>query len=150
MVKSRWKAQECALRSTTLLGGFGGSGPDPATVQDLDLLRRDGVDFVWLNGKKSSDAKLSKTFKSSTKQSVAACRVEVKFFFLKVEPAHAVVTARYQVNSPRLSVGRTGFSLPNPPSRSLQKQMANPALGFGTDAASGTAAQFHHHSPLWS
>ncbi|KAJ6552756.1 hypothetical protein B0H19DRAFT_1072258 [Mycena capillaripes] len=68
MVKSRWKAQECVLRCTMLLGGFGSSGPDPATIQGLDLLRWDELDLVWLNGKKSSDAKLSKTFNSSAKQ----------------------------------------------------------------------------------
>lgn len=45
LLESRWKAQGCALRTTTLAIEWG-VGPSPATLAGLNVLRQDGLDVV--------------------------------------------------------------------------------------------------------
>ncbi|KAJ7138175.1 hypothetical protein C8R44DRAFT_728346 [Mycena epipterygia] len=61
MLQSRWKAKECALNSAALLTDSG-TGPDPATLHALDVLRRDGMDILVQQGTKASNAMDSWTY----------------------------------------------------------------------------------------
>ncbi|KAJ7147734.1 hypothetical protein C8R43DRAFT_1069506 [Mycena crocata] len=47
MLKSRWKADNCALKAATLIVDSE-PGPEPATLQALELLRQDGLDLLVL------------------------------------------------------------------------------------------------------
>jgi hypothetical protein len=49
MVKSRWQAAECALKSAALLIQLG-PPLDSATFSSLDTLRQEGLDFWLLQG----------------------------------------------------------------------------------------------------
>ncbi|KAJ7138195.1 hypothetical protein C8R44DRAFT_341636 [Mycena epipterygia] len=53
MLKSRWNAADCALRSAVLLTDSG-KGPDPATLRGLDALRQDGMNILVLDGEETS------------------------------------------------------------------------------------------------
>ncbi|KAJ7101885.1 hypothetical protein C8R44DRAFT_945843 [Mycena epipterygia] len=54
MLQSRWKAKDCALHSAALLTKKLHTGPDVATLRDLDLLRREGLDLLLLQGMDAS------------------------------------------------------------------------------------------------
>ncbi|KAJ7498206.1 hypothetical protein B0H11DRAFT_834748 [Mycena galericulata] len=55
MLKSRWNAPNNALKAATLARDEGPL-PDPATRSQLDVLRRDGLDFSLLTGQEASHA----------------------------------------------------------------------------------------------
>ncbi|KAJ7483450.1 hypothetical protein FB451DRAFT_1170050 [Mycena latifolia] len=54
MIKSRWRAPNCALRSAALIMNSG-PGPTPATLHGLDSLRKDGLDLQLLYGDEAVD-----------------------------------------------------------------------------------------------
>ncbi|KAJ6580828.1 hypothetical protein B0H19DRAFT_485705 [Mycena capillaripes] len=53
MVKSRWKAEDYALKRAVLLSSD--SAPDPATLAGLGALRREGLDILLLEGADAGD-----------------------------------------------------------------------------------------------
>ncbi|KAF7356298.1 F-box domain-containing protein [Mycena venus] len=55
MLQSRWKAENCALRTAALLVADG-PRPDFATLRDLHTLRQEGLDLLLLNGGEARDA----------------------------------------------------------------------------------------------
>jgi hypothetical protein len=54
MLKSRWKAEGCALKTAALFTGLG-PGPDASILQGLHALRRDGLDLLLLEGEDARD-----------------------------------------------------------------------------------------------
>ncbi|KAJ7483486.1 hypothetical protein FB451DRAFT_107135 [Mycena latifolia] len=54
MLESRWKAQDCALEGAALIIRSG-PRPDPTTLNALNMLRQDGLDFLFLTGSKATD-----------------------------------------------------------------------------------------------
>ncbi|KAJ7709044.1 hypothetical protein B0H17DRAFT_1124812 [Mycena rosella] len=54
MLKSRWSAEDCALKSSTLVADFG-PGPDGLTLDGLHSLRQDGLDLTLLHGTRGSE-----------------------------------------------------------------------------------------------
>ncbi|KAJ7124345.1 hypothetical protein C8R44DRAFT_147357 [Mycena epipterygia] len=53
MLQSRWKAADSDLKGAALLTSSG-AGPDPETLRGLDVLRRDGIDLLVLQGMEAS------------------------------------------------------------------------------------------------
>ncbi|KAJ7138256.1 hypothetical protein C8R44DRAFT_728415 [Mycena epipterygia] len=53
MLESRWKTKGCALKSAALLINSG-TGPAPATLRGLDVLRREGMELLVLQGRDAS------------------------------------------------------------------------------------------------
>ncbi|KAJ7902473.1 hypothetical protein B0H13DRAFT_2513259 [Mycena leptocephala] len=54
MLKSRWKAEGCALKAAALLTSLG-PGPDASILQGLRALRREGLDLLLLEGEDAKD-----------------------------------------------------------------------------------------------
>jgi hypothetical protein len=54
MLKSRWKAEGCALKAAALLTSLG-PGPDASILQSLRALRREGLDLLLLEGEDAKD-----------------------------------------------------------------------------------------------
>ncbi|KAJ7483493.1 hypothetical protein FB451DRAFT_1393596 [Mycena latifolia] len=54
MLKSRWKAQECALEGAALVMESGPK-PDPAALNALNMLCQDGLDLLFLRGSKATE-----------------------------------------------------------------------------------------------
>jgi hypothetical protein len=50
MLKSRWKAEGCALETAALLTDSS-SGPNPSTLRGLHTLRQDGLDLLLMEGR---------------------------------------------------------------------------------------------------
>ncbi|KAJ7692135.1 hypothetical protein B0H17DRAFT_547368 [Mycena rosella] len=55
MLESRWESADCALKSAGLLTGSFVPGPDPATLEGLRGLRRDGLELLVVKGKEAQD-----------------------------------------------------------------------------------------------
>ncbi|KAJ7693336.1 hypothetical protein B0H17DRAFT_1059790 [Mycena rosella] len=55
MLRSRWNAENCALKTAGLLVNSE-SRPAPAALRSLDALRQDGLDILLLQGTRASDA----------------------------------------------------------------------------------------------
>ncbi|KAJ7493753.1 hypothetical protein FB451DRAFT_448654 [Mycena latifolia] len=53
MMESRWREQNCAFKSAALLIDSG-PGPNPATLDGLDSLRKDGLDLLLLHGEEAA------------------------------------------------------------------------------------------------
>ncbi|KAJ7483458.1 hypothetical protein FB451DRAFT_1555422 [Mycena latifolia] len=54
MLEARWRAQNCAFQTATLLTESG-LGPDPVTLDGLYSLREDGLDLLLLHGDKGAE-----------------------------------------------------------------------------------------------
>ncbi|KAF8211005.1 hypothetical protein K438DRAFT_1808620 [Mycena galopus ATCC 62051] len=53
MLKSRWEAEDCALKNAALVTGC--CGPDPATLGALCALRQEGLDLLLRSGVEASE-----------------------------------------------------------------------------------------------
>ncbi|KAJ7124294.1 hypothetical protein C8R44DRAFT_875350 [Mycena epipterygia] len=49
VLKTRWNAEDCAIKAASLLTESN-TGPDPATLRDLKVLRRQGMVLLVLKG----------------------------------------------------------------------------------------------------
>ncbi|KAJ7654654.1 hypothetical protein DFH06DRAFT_1416469 [Mycena polygramma] len=54
LVKYRWEAKSCALRSVALFKADSESRPDTPVLRGLEALRTDGLDVVWLEDRDAS------------------------------------------------------------------------------------------------